>query len=493
MHTFAWLIALRKPSFPRLWGASPVSTLDAVDVLNCESTVNRREKAPQATRVRRGVPGDGGSGVSSGASAKAAAQADTSDARELAVRAREQLEFLLEVSDSLNEPLDFEQSLRTLARLLVPRFGVLCMIDVRENDRLRRVESHQADPALREAADRLRTVRLGEDRPYLCQRVVQTGQAELITDVAEDYLLSVTQDEQHLAALRSFSPQSILCVPLIAHDRTLGAITLIRDHSAPGFDAGDLRFMQEIARRAAQAIDNAWLYHEARRVSQQRDHVLGVVSHDLGNALSAIAMCTTALTGAAGDAPEKRAALLATIRNSTDWMRRLIADLVDVASIEAGRLSFDPVVVDPVLLSAHAVHLYEPVAEQNGVHLSLHVPEVLPPVKADQARLLQVLSNLLTNALHVTSSGGEITVMAQRDEESVRFSVRDNGPGIPTEHVPHIFDRFWRYRRGDGQRGVGLGLAIARGIVDAHGGRIWVETALGTGTTFHFTIPVGPS
>jgi signal transduction histidine kinase len=171
-------------------------------------------------------------------------------------------------------------------------------------------------------------------------------------------------------------------------------------------------------------------------------------------------------------------------------MRRLIADLLDVTSIEAGRLSFNPVAVDPIWLSARAVHLYEPVAEQKGVHLSLRVPEELPPVKADQIRLIQVLSNLFTNALHVTESGGEITLTAQRDEESVRFSVRDRGPGIPTEHVPYVFDRFWHYSRGDRQRGIGLGLAIAMGIVDAHGGRIWVETAVGTGTTFHFTIPL---
>jgi signal transduction histidine kinase len=146
--------------------------------------------------------------------------------------------------------------------------------------------------------------------------------------------------------------------------------------------------------------------------------------------------------------------------------------------------------VDPVWLSARAVHLYQAAAEQQGVHLSIIAPEELPPIRADEIRLLQVLSNLLTNALHFTESGGEITLTAQRDEESVRFSVRDWGPGIPTEHVPHIFDRFWHYRRGDGQQGIGLGLAIAKGIVDVHGGRIWVETAVGTGTTFHFTIPL---
>ena len=130
-------------------------------------------------------------------------------------------------------------------------------------------------------------------------------------------------------------------------------------------------------------------------------------------------------------------------------------------------------------------------AQAGQVHLGLEVPGALPPVLADRDRLLQVFSNLLGNALKFTPAGGEIRVGARVEDEQVLFYVRDTGPGIPTELLAHIFDRFWQANRTD-RRGAGLGLSIARGIVEAHGGRLQVESEPGRGSTFSFTVPAVP-
>ena len=125
-----------------------------------------------------------------------------------------------------------------------------------------------------------------------------------------------------------------------------------------------------------------------------------------------------------------------------------------------------------------------------SVHLMLAVPGAAPSVMADESRILQVLSNLLSNAMKFTPPGGAITIGVRAESDRVVFAIGDEGPGIPPEDVPRLFDRFWHARRGDEGRGTGLGLAIAKGIVEAHDGRIWVETAPGAGATFCFSVPL---
>jgi signal transduction histidine kinase len=271
----------------------------------------------------------------------------------------------------------------------------------------------------------------------------------------------------------------------------VGALTLARGASLPRYTQDDLRFAQEIASRAAMAIENARHFRQSVQATSQRDRVLGVVSHDLGNAQSAIALCAGALTGPAGEVPAERARLLGTIRESTTWMRRLIGDLNDISSIEAGRLSVHPRPVDPVLTVVHAVHLFEPAAAEKSITVTLDVPEHLPAIHADEKRILQVLANLLANALKFTHAGGHIIVSAAAEPESVVFTVQDTGPGIPAEEAPFVFDRFWQSHPGSAATsGRGLGLSIAKGIIEAHGGRIWVDTESTTGARIRFRVPL---
>jgi signal transduction histidine kinase len=178
------------------------------------------------------------------------------------------------------------------------------------------------------------------------------------------------------------------------------------------------------------------------------------------------------------------------VRESVEWAQRLIRDLLDVAAIEAGGLSLTRQLEDPVLLVSREVHLLRPLADERGITLRTELPDWLPPVEVDADRIMQALGNLIGNAVKFTPTGGTITVGASRDDGGVRFFVSDTGPGIPAEDHARIFDRFWTSRRTSRTRGTGMGLAIVRGVVESHGGRVWVTSAPEQGATFHVVIPV---
>jgi len=183
------------------------------------------------------------------------------------------------------------------------------------------------------------------------------------------------------------------------------------------------------------------------------------------------------------------------IQRSADWMQRIIRDLLDVTSIEAGRLALDRRPLGPEAVLDAAQELMTVQAEDAGIDLVFGADDALPQIEADHERVVQVLLNLIGNAVKFTPPGGRVTVRAEREsgngagaEPHVRFSVTDTGPGIPAEHLSHIFDRFWQMRS-QGRAGAGLGLTIAKGIVEAHGGTIGVTSTVGVGTTFSFTVP----
>jgi PAS domain S-box-containing protein len=238
----------------------------------------------------------------------------------------------------------------------------------------------------------------------------------------------------------------------------------------------------------------------ALRATRARDEILGVVAHDLRNPLSSVKMCTSALaSGAVASGMPARAAervteLTGVIQEAVTWMEHIIRDLLDVTALEAGRLSMTPVPL-PVEDVLDAVEgMYTPIAGEAQVAFSVRadLDPPPPPVMADPDRLLQALGNLTGNALKFTQPGGTVSVQVSvlhRDTgEFVRFEIADTGPGISADQLPHIFDRFWQVRQTI-RAGAGLGLAIAMGIAEAHGGSLHVESEVGRGTRFWMDIP----
>lgn len=249
--------------------------------------------------------------------------------------------------------------------------------------------------------------------------------------------------------------------------------------------------LRNATRMAKQQAEEAHVARvAAEEAARSREEILAIVSHDLRNPLNAALMSAALLLELLPDGERTmERTQLQIIKRSTERMTRLIQDLLDVARIEAGHLSVEahPIEVNALLREAVEVHL--PVADVEGIRLEARVSGRGERILADHERLVQVLSNLVGNALKFTGKGGSILVTAEALEGEVRISVADSGPGIPAESLPHLFTPFWQARKAD-RRGAGLGLPIAAGIVEAHGGAIWAESEVGKGSTFSFTVPL---
>src|SRR5262249_28090500 len=227
---------------------------------------------------------------------------------------------------------------------------------------------------------------------------------------------------------------------------------------------------------------------DLRASSQAREEALAVVAHDLRNPLHAISVVVGTLLPRIAEPTRRHPA-----ERSPQRMERLLQDLLDIHAIEGGRFTVERGQVTPTALILTALESQQSLAGKTSVIINTDVAPALPTVAADQERVLQVLENLVGNALKFTPPGGVITVGAARmtGDAGVRFWVRDTGPGIPAEHVPRVFERFFQVQASD-RRGAGLGLAICKAIIDAHGGRIWVESEPGQGAAFFFTLPTAP-
>ena len=228
---------------------------------------------------------------------------------------------------------------------------------------------------------------------------------------------------------------------------------------------------------------------EAGVASTAREEVLRIVAHDLRNPLGTILMSADLLSEPFLP-DEQRAKQAAVVRRTGARMNRLIQDLLNVARIDTGGLSAEMKPTPPVLLIANAMELMQPLAAAKSLELLTAVTDVMPDVNADTERIGQVFSNLIGNAIKFTPSGGRITLGAVLADGRVWFSVTDTGPGIPPEQVARVFGPFWQARRSD-HRGIGLGLTIAKGIVEAHQGQIGVDSEVGVGTRFFFSLMIG--
>jgi signal transduction histidine kinase len=221
-----------------------------------------------------------------------------------------------------------------------------------------------------------------------------------------------------------------------------------------------------------------------------REQVLAIVSHDLRNPLGAAKLAADMVMKRAQQQSEPLLAKQAqTIQRAAVRMERLIGDLLDMSSIHVGKLSIDrrPRAADGLLREAAEIH--EPIAAEHGIQFTVERQVAELQVLCDRERILQVFSNLLGNSFKFCAAGARVTLRSQRDGDDIRFEVADTGPGIPPDEQRHIFEPYWSAER-DGKKGTGLGLFITHGVIEAHGGKIWLQSEPGEGTTFFFTLPI---
>jgi signal transduction histidine kinase len=405
----------------------------------------------------------------------------------------EALRFLAESSGVLATSLDYRTTLSKIAHLVVPRLGDWCVVDMLEGDGVIRQVAlahvdHSQEALAQSLAERHPTA---PEAATGVAQVLRTGRPLIHPDLTSPEELAEALGAEHPDILRTLGARSYIIIPLTARGRTLGTITFVYAQSGRRFSPTDVTLATELGQRAAIAVDNARLYHEAREAVRTREEVLAVVSHDLKNPLGAINLSANLLTRAAPEdetgARIRRHA--ETIQRSTQRMERLIRDLLDMASLREGRLSIERRAHPVGVLIDEALSLLGPLAVEKSLELQVQVQDRQTRLLCDPERIFQVLSNLVGNALKFTPSPGRVEVRAEPQGLEVLFAVQDTGPGIPHDRLPHIFEPYWQARE-TARHGTGLGLYIARGIVEAHGGRLWVESAPGRGTTFFFTLPV---
>jgi PAS domain S-box-containing protein len=285
----------------------------------------------------------------------------------------------------------------------------------------------------------------------------------------------------------------VLVTPLITEGEPLGALVLLNSRqSGRSFSDNDVVRARTLGDLTSLALRRVRLMEREREAKEKaeaavrvRDETLGIVSHDLRNPLTKIGLSADLMV----DAPqEEQRGLVETIRAAAKQMQRLIQDLLDVARLEAGGLSVDQKVMPAEPLVRHACDSNQPLAEQKRQKIVCQIEGDLGQICADRDRMLQVFSNLIGNAMKFTPEGGTITVEARPDGKNVMISVRDNGPGIPEADWKNVFRPYWQAKK-TAHMGAGLGLAIVRGIIEAHGGNVWIESAPGGGAAFTFTIP----
>jgi signal transduction histidine kinase len=396
--------------------------------------------------------------------------------------------LLAELGLALAATLDYDETLTRLAQLIVRTVADFCLVDVvDEEGEMRRVRVVGRDPARQWVCDALRRTEIDCSRPCLVRSGLEARRPVLVQEVTSELVASWAQSDEHLRALQGLEARSVIVAPLLVRGKALGVLTFVSSTRHRAYGQADLRLAEEVAFRAAMAIGNALLYRAAEQAISARDSVLGVVAHDLRGPLGNILMQAELLRMAGREqVPSPDPADV--IERAASHMNRLVEDLLDITRIEAGSLSIEPVGVDAGSLLAEFVEAQVLLASSTSLDLRLDLAADLGKVVADRDRLLQVLENLVTNAVKFTRRHGRITIGAAPRDGEVLFWVADTGLGIDGRDLPHLFDRFWQARKAD-RRGVGLGLAIVKGIVEAHGGRIWAESQLGAGSTFYFTLP----
>jgi PAS domain S-box-containing protein len=402
-------------------------------------------------------------------------------------RAENEQHLLAEMGSVLST-IDFEDTLTNIAQLAVRDLADICIIDLVEADgRMRRARVACRDPANALVSDAiLGREDAGKPRPPIAMGKIH--QPLLVEEVNASVLRSWFSGENEVKAVQSTRPGSAMLVPLWADGKHLGLLLLISSGSSRKFAWRDLWLAQAIAQRAALSIENALLYRTAMYATRDRDEMLGIVAHDLRNPLQVISTNAALLRR---DASADTSQSGEEIGHAVNRMNGLIQDLLDVTRMEAGHLSLRPERLAVTEFITDLLDAQGALASSAALELQSALPPGLPDVWADRDRLNQVFENLVGNAIKFSKSGGRITLGARAEENQIVFSVADTGAGIAEADFEHIFDRFWQLPKAK-RRGAGLGLAIVKGLVQAHGGRVWVQSTVGKGSTFYFTIPMVP-
>jgi signal transduction histidine kinase/DNA-binding NarL/FixJ family response regulator len=398
------------------------------------------------------------------------------------------MRFLAEAGERLSATLDVKATLESVVRLAVPQLADWVLVHFKEGTQVTTPLVHHAqgkEELVREMLDRYP---LAADSAHGFMHVVRTGEPELLADVAGEVIEIAAINADHLAALRALGLKSQICVPLTIRGSTEGALTLLSAESGRTFAEEDLEHAMEFARRCSTALENSRLYQSAREAIAIREEFLSIASHELRTPLTSVLLSVQGLERIVAqsqdvDVRERTGRIVLHVRR----LVALIDTLLDVSRIAAGKLDLSVEEIDLSQLTREVAERFLEPARQSGSILQVQAPDHLIGVW-DPMRIDQVLTNLLANAVKF-AGGKPIDVTVEAIDTDARLTVADQGIGIAKDKIPLVFNRFERAVSGRKYGGLGLGLYIARQMVEAHGGRIEVESEPGRGATFVVHLP----
>lgn len=419
--------------------------------------------------------------------------------------------FLADISRILFESLDYEETLATVVRMAMPELGAWCIVDLLSGTgEMSRLAVFHPDPALQTLARKLEAEYAPSKGDILgAPRIARTQQPELIAEVSEEIVKSVSRDEQQLAILRALGFRSYMVVPLKARGRLVGAITFVAADASTRYTPRDLLFAEDLAGRAAMAMDNARLFQEAQQAREEavaavaratiadrvKSDFLATMSHELRTPLNAIAGYAELLEmGMRGPVSEQQREAISRIRRSQQHLLGIVNDILTFAKTETGRIPMrlENIPVDRALERVH--FLVRPMLEANDIDFRIAACDTQVSVVADGERLQQILVNLLSNAAKFSHPGGMVSIKCEVREHLVALAVSDRGFGIGADKLEAVFEPFVQLSTGltRSADGSGLGLAISRELARMMGGDVTVESQEGKGSTFTLTLPMSP-
>ncbi|OFZ19452.1 MAG: hypothetical protein A2Z20_05330 [Bdellovibrionales bacterium RBG_16_40_8] len=390
-------------------------------------------------------------------------------------RNEEKLKFLASVGHELAESLDYDDTIKKTSDIVVPDYADGCEVRLLSNDNLEVAVATHRNYAKKEL-------------PLEIREVLSTGKPLSVTRSSKEQETASIETKHILDYFTGLEIFSYVAVPLMIRGKVIGIMSFISDESRRLFSAQDITFFEAIANKVALSIENSRLYREVVRTIKSREDILAIVSHDLKNPLSNIGLASQVLRKSEKLNKDQLRGFIDQVQRSANLMKRLIDDILDFSVIEEGKLSITKKVEKVSEVFTPVIDAAKRQSENKKQILEVDISLAQPSVFCDAYRIGQVLSNLLTNAIKFTPEGGIITVSVRQHVDGVLVLVSDTGSGMAAEDLPNIFNRFWQANRST-RAGSGLGLSIAKGIVEAHGGKIWVESELGKGSVFYFTIP----
>jgi PAS domain S-box-containing protein len=406
-------------------------------------------------------------------------------------RGEDNLRFLGEASVALSELADLDETLARVAKLAVPRFCDYVEVVLREpHGAVRRLALHHGDP------ERVAQVEdISRRYPPLdtegVRKVVFTGEPLWMPEVGDDVLRAAARDETHLALLRGLGLRSYLCVPMRSKARIVGALAFATAESGRVFTSQDLDVANELASRAAVAVDNAELVGALREADRRKDEFLAVLAHELRNPLAPVRNAVEILRATQSPSPQLQWTH-DVIDRQVRQMTRLVDDLLDVSRITTGKIELRSEKIELSAAVRIALEASRPLIERGQHILTVRLPPEPIFLNADLARLAQVVSNLLNNAAKYTRPGGHIWLTAERGDGHMKLRVRDNGMGIPPPMLRRIFDMFTQVGGPSDhqQGGLGIGLTLVKRLVEMHGGEIEARSeGVNRGSEFIVTLP----